>query len=709
MKMHKSITLLETASGETQFSTKDHIPNPRNANRNKEGASAPSAMGIRASRKTIASGGTSELNLSDLVPASHRKTKSNSIMETAASSDAGTDTVESLPAGVAVADVVSQNSMIDVMAGILVRHDPRTLNETRANIYRDMYAYDATCGSAIDLLSKMPFSDFSLVGLKDEKMTKTFVDSIEALNIATLLPNAAVDYNVLGAVVLSTRWDDGDKCYKGIVAHRLDYCTLTQVPVYGVDPLIEVRLSSRLLEGLRDPRIQELYKDYIPNDLLELSGGASVALKPEHTIFIPRRGTTQDYGGVSLLQRALPAWLYEKALIRGTLDQVYKKQRATTHITVEPTEDWVPDQAEMQGLTQLFLNSDLDPLGSIITTRSGINVNEIRRGDDFWRWDQNYDVTEKIKLRAMGISETFVSGDASYSTMEQTLSTFMEGVRDFRNQMTREIFYEKIFPAISEANGYTRKKYGNLLREVAGAREIGRVGDTVMRYNDQGFLEAAISSSSGYRFSREFASNPSIKAADYVIPQVAWHKRLMPEADEAYLGVLSTLEEKGVPLGIRHWIAAGGFKAEALIDGFEEDLRTREKIFEYKQELKDLEKEYGINQQPSFGEGGEGEGGGGEGMSEEFASLLAQRRAGVMGAVVPQSILSRGNPDHPSAEIADYDSQGRRRVMTKKGRQYKLNRYNKVIAEACATLAQQENARTKQDADKIEKTKTIYT
>ena len=299
----------------------------------------------------------------------------------------------------------------------------------------------------------------------------------------------------------------------------------------------------------------------------------------------------------------------------------------------------------------------------------------------------------------MGISETFVSGDASYSTMEQTLSTFMEGVRDFRNQMTREIFYEKIFPTISDANGYTRKKYGGLLREVAGT------GRSRIYYDDQGYIQADIHGD--YARRGEYASmNPDINAADFVIPQVAWHKRLMPEADEAYLGVLSTLEEKGVPLGIRHWIAAGGFKTEALIDGFEEDLKTREKIFEYKQELKDLEKEYGINQQPAFGEDG-GDGGGG--MSEEFATMLAERRAGVLGAVAPRSILSRGNPDHPSAEIADYDSQGHRRVMTRKGRQYKLNRYNKIIAEACSTLAQRENARAKQEESAIEKTTKIYT
>jgi len=696
MKMKKSISLLESNSGDTQFVTKAPIPG-----RTPETASSPgnpsgvSALGSRSLRSNVEDGNKKPFQL-------RRKPQNNPRavgVETAAT-EIEADDATSLPAGVAVSDVVSQNALVDVLAGVLSRHNPKQHNATRCNIFRDMYWYDATCGSAIDLLAKMPFSEFSLVGLKDEKMTKTFVESIEAINVASLLPNIAVDYNVLGAVVLSTRWDDSEKVYKGIAAHKLDLCTFTQVPVFGVDPIISVAIPPELLEGLRSQEIVDKYLSYIPDDLLADNKpvtGTGIRLKAENTIFIPRRGMLKDYSGTSLLQRALPAWLYEKALMRGTLDQVQKRQRAIQHVTVEGNDDWVPDQSEMNAISQLFLNADLDPLGAVVVTRAGVNVNEIRRGDDFWRWDSNFDTIEKIKLRALGISETFVSGDANYSTMEQTLSVFMENVRDFRNQITREIFYEKMFPAISAANGYTRKRYGGMVREVANN------GGTQIYYDRYGQLQVRIAGDLP-RHGEYAAIDPDIKASEFVVPQVAWHKRLMPEADEAYLSVLSTLEEKGVPVSIRHWIAAGGFKTDALIDGFEEDLKTREKIYEYKQELKELEKEYGLNTQNPIDGGGDG----GD-MNEEFASYLAERRAGVLGSIAPRSILSRGNPDHPTAEIADFDSQGRRRVMTRRGRQFKLNRYNKVIAEACSTLAQKENARTKQEEASVEKTKKIYT
>src|SRR5690606_13226692 len=138
-------------------------------------------------------------------------------------------------------------------------------------------------------------------------------------------------------------------------------------------------------------------------------------------------------------------------LIRGTHDQVYKRQRATMHVTMGEGEEWVPTSEEMQAVSNLFLSADLDPLGAVVVTRTGVQVNEVRRGDDFWRWDSIFDMTERIKLRALGVSENFIQGDASYSNMEQALSIFMDQIRTFRNQITRELFYEKMFPMISEA------------------------------------------------------------------------------------------------------------------------------------------------------------------------------------------------------------------------------------------------------------------
>ena len=707
MKTLKSVTLLESKTGDERFAVKAAVPG-RASNPDVPKAGGFATFGARTSGKTyehsdksgevaaeiasdIKSSGNKYLRALNNIPNSKQTAKE--VADTP-----GQDTGGGAPPNSTVSDVVSVNSVYDVLSGIISRNDPRKHSELRCNIYRDIFYHDATSGSTIELLSTLPFSDFSLTGLKDEKMTNKFVESIEAMNCSTLLPNISIDYYCLGGAVLSTRWNESEKSYSGVVPHRLDYCTFKQVPVFGIDPHITVRLPDTIMEGLKDKDIVDKYRDYIPLDLLEQfigdkrASASEIELKPENTIFIPRRAFLKDFSGISLLQRVLPAWLYEKALIRGTIDQVYKRQRATGHITVEHSEDFSPTQDQLNAIAQMFMNADLDPLGAVVVTRSGVNYNEVRRGDDFWRWDQNYDAIEKIKLRALGISESFVTGEASYSTMEQTLSVFMEGIRDYRNRITREMFYEKVFPHIAHANGYTRKRYGSR------AKEVSSYGKTGVFYNEKNELYATIGSD--YPIYREMAANNSgFNPSDYVIPQVVWHKRLMPEADSDYLAILATLEEHGIPISIRHWVASGGMPIESLMNGLEEDLELRTQILEYKQQISELEKEFGVKQ--------EGEGGEGEGLeTEEFANFLAARKFGI-GGVRRTSILGRGNPDMPEAEIADYDSQGHRRVMTRRGRQYKLNRYNKVIAEAAAEVARKENSRSREEASKRD-VKTKY-
>ena len=708
MKIVKSVSLLETSSGDKQFSPTGS--RSRQPSKKEVPVSGHGAVGLRTTKDVLeANAETAAYNLAisgfeNTIEEAFKHTGNKSNLETAFDSSSGGGNSE--PATI-VSDVVSRNSLADVMVGITPRNQPEKHNTTLCNIFRDMHRFDATSGSAIDLLSTMPFSDFALTGMKDEKMARPFYESVENMRCSVLLPNISINYHVLGGVVLSTKWDESKKIFRGVTSHDLDNCNFQEVPVFGIDPSITVNLSSTMIKSLENPEILDRYKELIPDDIMkfveENKGSSSsgrgdnkgVTLNPDRTIFIPRRGFMEDYSGVSLLQRALPAWLYEKALIRGTVDQVYKRQRSTTHITVAPTEEMVVTQDELNRVAQMFVNAELDPLGSIVATRDGISVNEVRRGDDFWRWDQNFDTIEKIKLRALGISESFITGDANYSTMEQSLSVFMEGVRDYRNRITREIFYEKIFPTISNAWGFTRKKYGGTSRELAKSSGL--------YINERN--ELIVNISSQYPTTAETALDlKDISASDYVIPQLQWHKRLMPEADDAYLAVLSTLEEKGVPVSIRHWIASGGMSVESLMDGLDEDLETRTKILEYKQQLQEIEKEYGVKEEPP--QGGEG-GNGDEGGAEEFARFILTQK--INNTQLRPSILGRGDPAHPSAEIADYDSRGLRRVMTRQGRQYKLNKYNRIIAETASKLAKQENYRNRLEYAKTEKSTKFYT
>lgn len=699
MRTIKSVTIANTkGSKDSRFITKNGSPKSFSAiDKIKEPEAKTPFSAALGSRSDLES---TQINNNDVMISDRVATEIASIkneigaVETAAGSsesfgDGGPGGMSGgLPSGTSVTDIVVRNMIINVIDDVITDNDPYRTNKLMNKIFRDMYQHDATSGSAIDLMSTIPFSDFSITGMKDEKMTQLYVDSVESMSVGSLLPNISVDYMTVGSILLSMAFSDNMKRFTGVTPHNIDYAHFLQVPVFNVDPQITITLPPHFMTSLNNTELMEKYKDYIPQSIIDLANSntgkkGQGVLDSKTTIFIPRRGMLSDYRGVSILKRALPAWFYEKALIKGTLDQVHKRQRATTHVTMGEGEDWVPTAEEMTAVSNLFLSADLDPLGAVVVTRTGVNVNEIRRGDDFWRWDQNYDQIERIKLRALGVSESFVTGDATYNNMEQSLSVFMDQIRTFRGQITRELFYEKMFPMISEANGITKQRYG-----VRRAKELSSYGNTRIYRNENHELVAEIGSN--YPVVRELAAgnNEKIDISKYLIPEVTWHKRLLPEADNDYLGILNTLEEKGVPINIRALAAAGGQKLDKLMEGMEEDIKIREKIAEYRKQIMDINREAGVGQ-----EGEEGEGGGGS----EFANFILANQLGT-GSTRRRSILSRGNPDHPSAEFTDYDSQGNRRVLTKQGRSIMANRFNKTVAAAAAEVARQENARNKAEA-----------
>lgn len=388
-----------------------------------------------------------------------------------------------------------------------------------SRIYRDIYYHDPICGSAIDLMSNMPFSDFSLTGAKDSKVYSKYDDSIHNMNIKPLLPILSNEYLTQGLFVSTTIFDESEGVFNGIVPQQIDYVEISPVPIFGRDPLITLMVGEayKSLDS-SDPRMQE-YKS------LMTSTDGSLKPNPEDVIYIPRRALLRDFRGVSILRRVLSTWLLERALYRGTLDQSMKRQRSITHMTAGDTE-WTPTQEEMTQLANMLVAADMDPVGAIFVTRTGVNVADVRSANDLWKVTDNSDFFTQNKLRSLGISESFISGDASYNSLEQAMSVFIENMRAYREMLTYELFYDKTFPRIASVNDYQRRRYGLETAQVDDPRQ-GELFDT------------GLAPTIG--FFREHSALTREERRNLFIPKVQWHKRLRPEADQEYLGLLSTL------------------------------------------------------------------------------------------------------------------------------------------------------------------------
>lgn len=459
--------------------------------------------------------------------------------------------------GQSIGNIPIQQDMDPLLAGFMYHREEKQL----VDVYRDIYYYDTVAGSAVDLISILPFSDFSLRGMSDKELDP-YVESLSRLNIHTLLPELSVDYQVIGTFIGSLVFDQQKKVFVDIIPQDFKYCDVQTLPFYGADPIIQVDLPKDMVKLLNSnhPRIQQVVQTY-GNTIVEKLQSGRLELDPLSTLYIPRRTMTST-AGISYFRRLLPLYFLEKNVYRGTLVESIKRQRAILHVMCGDV-DWEPTPEDMQFIGEMFVNADNDPVGSIVTTRNGIQTNEIRQGGDFWKVDDIWSNTVPAKFRALGFSESFLSGEASISTMEANMTGFVENLRSFRAMITRKVFYNKIFPLIS----LVHENYVNADAKKAAdemRRKAGRNADlATLMYQIQ--------------------DTRSLK-----MPTIDWEKHLKPEGDSGYLDMLKTLTEAGVPVPIRMMAAAGGFRIEELMRGLDDDLRIREKFSKFQQKISKL-------------------------------------------------------------------------------------------------------------------------
>lgn len=554
-------------------------------------------------------------------------------------------------------------------------------------IFRDMYYHDPVCGSGVDMLSVMPWSDFTLGGARNDKAYEKFYNSTASMNTTKLLPQASAEYFVYGLFCSTTLFNQDEGEYNGVVPQNIDFIEVAPVPIFGRDPLITLMVgeAAKNLIHTDDPRMKQ-YEALIPKDKETLRP------KPEDVMYIPRRALMRDYRGVSIYRRLLTTWLFERALYRGTLDQSMKRQRSITHLMLGDT-DWTPTQEEMGAMASNLVGADLDPVGAIFVTRTGVQVNDIRSANDLWKVTDNSDFFMQNKLRALGISEAFLSGEYSVNALDQAMSVFVENMRAFRDMMTYEMFYDKTFPRIAQANELMRKRVG--LEEAKLTRDdadfITRIsqGRSTRGFRPKVDVQMNLFGDNTYMMDKAEMTREDRNLL--FIPEVHWLKRLRPEADDAYLGMLGTLQQAGVPIPLRVYAAAGGLNLDSIENQMDDDMELRKK---FKPWVKSMAPE-----EPPM-EGGAPGGGadGGDGnLDLSFVNQSSFKRRGVLNREY----------DKDNTGVRNVDSQGKRRVQTRKGKDIMEEKLNKQIAASAAILGQRINAlETRQEQLFVERNQT---
>lgn len=459
--------------------------------------------------------------------------------------DGGTSLTASSLAGVGGGSSVSvatyTNSQYSYyMSGLLPATPEIPDSSSLAYFYRDIYLHDSVAGSCVDIQSIFPFSDWELRGL-EEKELHVYNTALDRLNLKELLPQVSTAYLTDGYYAGSLVYDSKQKNFMDILTHDALSCAVSPSPFNNIDPAVRVTVSGQVQNFLDSGgAYAKYYMDSMPRQFVDLLRQGSFALEPAATIFLGRRALT-DRAYVSYLHRILPMYLIEKAMYRGTLIEANRRQRAMSHI--QAGDDlWTPTSEELMSLVQQFQSAEQDPLGGWITTRNAVQVSDLRPAGDFWKWTDMVDVMVQYKLRALGISEALLSGDASFAAAESAYSTFLETMSSYRGQLTNAIFNKKLFPLIAATNG--------LVKDRAELKRTSKDMNTLL------------------------ANKHNLR-----MPTMHWHKDLTAKLEDNMMDMLEKVKEiTGMNVPLKTWLAAAGVDKDTLIRDAREDEELRKAL-----------------------------------------------------------------------------------------------------------------------------------
>ena len=432
--------------------------------------------------------------------------------------------------------------------------------------YREIYYYDSVGGATVDMMSTFPFSDYTLVGLESADLA-AFSESMSRMNMRSLFQSISNCYMVDGAFIGSLIFDSNTRSFQDMLVHDYMSSSFSTKPFHALDPVITVNSSYQLSNFLssNSPYVDQLLGSY-PRQLIDKYASGSVVLDPLTTVYIPRQGL-RDRNSISYLKRILPVYLLEKTMYRGTLMETSRRQRSTSHIKVGG-ENWIPTDEEMGATLAEFQRTDLDPLGAWIITRQDVDVQDVRIAGEFFKWQDTFETFTPYKLRALGISEAFLSGDASYATAEAAVSVFMEHADAYRQNITYQLFTSKIFPILSVLHG--------LYRDPSKVKDSGTPEGLMQNISNQRNLK---------------------------IPTVRWHKSLEGKDEASQWDILTKLDEQGIPVPLKMLLAAAEIDPTTLFSELSEDVDLRKKLKDVKDRIANAGAQVGEAEEDSDGDG----------------------------------------------------------------------------------------------------------
>lgn len=295
-------------------------------------------------------------------------------------------------------------------------------NRVVANsIWREIYKRDPAIAVSTDMYSELPWSSFELMGIDDKSIRQLYEDMFTKLNIVPKLPSFTRDYYVTGELILHNIFNSTQGIWERVIPHNPDYVRVEGIGLVTEQPLLWLLPTPEIkrLVNSTDPRVKKLQK-LIPREIINsFRANKEVPLDPLNTTFIPRLNCSTDLRGTSIYTRLFRVVMYEDFIVNASL-AVAQRNAAPLRIFKlgDPNSGWLPDEDDEAAFIEMLSMAEADPMAAIVMHHN-VSAELVGVSDKVLLISREWDFIERVKLLAMGVSKSFISGEASFACFEE--------------------------------------------------------------------------------------------------------------------------------------------------------------------------------------------------------------------------------------------------------------------------------------------------
>lgn len=389
------------------------------------------------------------------------------------------------------------------------------IDRSQQNRYwRLYYKLDPVIGNVIDLFGDIISSDLGLSGEGvDGEVKDTYERMIDTTKIVALFPYFVREFLVMGEVIPHTIFNKAKGIWTGLIFHNPDQIKVVDSPFIEMEPIVEFVPDAglRALMRSKGDQIQKIIQN-LPQEVVQsIISGKNIVLDTSlNTTFIARKIHPYDVRGTSILTRLYRVLMYEDAIANASIATARRHAGPLKIAKLGDKElNWVPEKEYEDKIMQLLAAAEMDPHAFLILPWF-VQFEAFGTTDRMLTIRNEWDVIERIKLTALGVSQGFLHGEATYSSMKGNMQTLFMKLRGLRTFFESVWWYPKFFKPVAEMNKFikpTKAEVSHRLRTRRSKRELDE--------DDR-----------------------------YIIPKIQWARALDPKIDAELLDALEQIQTR---------------------------------------------------------------------------------------------------------------------------------------------------------------------